>query len=203
MDQFTHDFIAFIKSHPDLAALLIGATAFGESFAFISFFIPGTTILVAAGTLVTAGALDPVSVGVAAAIGAILGDAVSYWIGEKFGQGLPNHWPFKKHHATLDRGVHFFKRYGWPSVFVGRFLGPLRAFVPLAAGMCRMPVVPFYAANILSAVIWAPALLFSGYLLGIVFQSGWTTQEKAIAIAAAATAVIILGYVTRRLFATK
>jgi membrane protein DedA with SNARE-associated domain len=203
MDQFTHDILALIKAHPNLAALLIGATAFGESFAFISFFIPGTTIIVAAGTLVTAGVLDPITVGVAAAIGAILGDAISFWIGEKFGKGLPNHWPFKKHHATLDRGVHFFKRYGWPSVFFGRFLGPMRAFVPLAAGMCRMPIVPFYAANILSAVIWAPALLYSGYLLGLVFASGWTTEEKVIAIAAAIAAVIFLGYVTRRVFQTK
>ena len=200
MHHLAHDILALIRAHPDLAALLIGATAFGESFAVISFFIPGTTILVAAGTLVTAGVLDPVTTGLAAAIGAILGDAISYWIGLKFGHALPNHWPFRTHRNSLERGVHFFEKYGWASVFVGRFLGPLRAFVPLVAGMCRMPVVPFYSANVISAVIWAPALLYSGYLIGVVFASGWTPHQKALVIAAAAIVLLLLGYATKRLF---
>lgn len=203
MDHLAHTVLTLIKTHPDLAALLIGLTAFGESFAVVSFLIPGTTILVAAGTLVTTGVVDPVSVGVAAAIGAILGDAISYWIGLKFGLALPNHWPFKKHQATLDRGVRFFERFGWASIFIGRFFGPLRAFVPLVAGMCRMPVLPFYTANVLSAVIWAPALLFSGYLIGIVFQSGWSPHEKALAIAVAAVVFLMLGYLAKRLFHVK
>jgi len=200
MDHLVHTVLHLIKTHPDLAALIIGLTAFGESFAVVSFLIPGTTILVAAGTLVTKGVLNPVTAGVAAAVGAILGDAISYWIGITFGRALPNHWPFKQHHATLDRGVRFFERYGWLSVFIGRFLGPLRAFVPLVAGMCRMPVVPFYSANILSAVIWAPALLYSGYLIGLVFQAHWTAQEKALAVAAAAIVFVAIGALTRRIF---
>ena len=203
MDHLAQDILALIKAHPNLAALLIGATAFGESFAVVSFFIPGTTILVAAGTLVTKGALDPITTGVAAAIGAILGDAISYWIGLKFGRALPNHWPFKKQHASLDRGVHFFEKYGWASIFVGRFLGPLRAFVPLVAGMCRMPVVPFYSANIISAVIWAPALLYSGYLIGLVFESHMSAHEKALIIAAAAIVFLMFGYLAKRLFHVK
>lgn len=200
MDQLTHEVLAFITAHPELAALLIGLTAFGESFAVISFLIPGTTILVAAGTLVTKGVLDPLEIAVAAAIGAILGDAISYWIGLKFGHALPNHWPFKTHRATLERGVHFFQRFGWLSIFIGRFLGPLRAFVPLVAGMCRMPTLPFYTANILSAVIWAPSLLYSGYLLGLVFEAHWSPQEKALAIAAAVIVAVAAAALTRRLF---
>ena len=200
MDHLAHTVLHLVKTHPDLAALLIGLTAFGESFAVISFLIPGTTILVAAGTLVTKGVLDPVSVGAAAAVGAILGDAISYWIGLAFGRALPNHWPFKKHQASLERGVHFFEKYGWLSVFIGRFLGPLRAFVPLVAGMCRMPVVPFYSANVLSAVIWAPALLYSGYLIGLVFEAHWSPQEKALAILVAVVVIVSLGALTRRVF---
>jgi membrane protein DedA with SNARE-associated domain len=203
MDHLAHSILDLIKTHPDLAALLIGATAFAESFAVISFLVPGTTILVAAGTLVTKGVLDPVTTAAAASIGAILGDAISYWIGLKFGHALPNHWPFKKHHATLDRGVVFFEKYGWASIFIGRFLGPLRAFVPLVAGMCRMPLVPFYSANVLSAVIWAPALLYSGYLIGIVFESHMTPHEKALIIAAAAIVFLMLAYLTKRLFHVK
>jgi membrane protein DedA with SNARE-associated domain len=200
MEHLTHTVLDLIRAHPDLAALLIGATAFAESFALISFLVPGTTILVAAGTLVTKGVLDPVTTASAAAVGAILGDAISYWIGLAFGRGLPNHWPFRTHRHTLERGVHFFEKYGWASVFIGRFFGPLRAFVPLVAGMCRMPVVPFYSANIISAVIWAPALLYSGYLIGLVYQSNWTPHQKLLVFAAAALVFVMLAYLTRRIF---
>ena len=200
MEQLAQTVIELIKAHPYLAAFLIGATAFGESFAIISFFVPGTTILVTAGTLITKGAIDPVTTCIAAIIGAILGDAISYWIGLSFGRALPNHWPFKTHQATLARGVRFFERFGWTSIFVGRFLGPLRAFVPLVAGMCRMRAVPFYTANVISAVIWAPALLYSGYLIGIVFESNWSPHQKALAFAGAVLGFLLLGTLARRVF---
>jgi membrane protein DedA with SNARE-associated domain len=200
MDQLTHDVLAFITAHPELAALVIGLTAFGESFAIISFFVPGTTVLVAAGTLVQAGALDPVTAAAAAAIGALVGDTLSFLIGRSFGTGLRHRWPFKNHPAAFDKGERFFKRYGWPSVFIGRFLGPLRAFVPLTAGMCRMPAFAFYATSVVSAAIWAPALLYSGYLIGWVLQSGWSAQEKVAVFAAAAVVFVILLYLVRRIF---
>jgi membrane protein DedA with SNARE-associated domain len=203
MEQFSHDILALIAAHPNLAAVLIGLTAFGESFAIISFFVPGTTILVAAGALVQSGVLDPVAAASAAAIGALIGDALSFWIGRRFGQGLHRHWPFNKHPAALDRGERFFKQYGWASVFIGRFLGPLRAFVPLAAGTCRMHAGVFYFTSIVSAAIWAPALLYSGYLLGMVASSNWSPQEKIAAFAAAALGFVLFAYLVRRLFRSK
>ena len=62
----------------------------------------------------------------------------------------------------LKRGIHFFAKYGEASVFIGRFFGPLRAIVPLTAGMMNMPTGRFYIANILSAFVWAPALIYFG-----------------------------------------
>lgn len=200
MNQLAQDVLTYITAHPEMAVLVIGVTAFAESFAFVSFFVPGFTILVAAGALVQKGSIEPVSAAVAGAAGAILGDAISYVIGRRCGDALPNIWPFHKHPDALERGVAFFKTWGWPSVFVGRFFGPLRAFVPLAAGMCRMPVFSFYAANVLSAVIWAPALLFSGYLLAIVAESGWTLEEKVAVFGGAALLAVILAWLLRRVF---
>ncbi len=202
MDQLTHDILAFITNHPDLAALVIGATAFGESFAIISFFVPGTTILVAAGTLVHAGVLDPAAAAGAAAIGALIGDTLSFVMGRWFGTGLRHRWPFRQHHAAFDRGEIFFKKYGWASVFIGRFLGPLRAFVPLSAGMCRMPAVPFYTTSIISAAIWAPALLYSGYLIGWVLGSGLPPEEKVAVFASAAALLVLLLYLMKRIVKT-
>jgi membrane protein DedA with SNARE-associated domain len=165
MDYFASEAIALIKAHPDWAALVIGLVAFGESFVFLSLLFPGTAILIASGALVEAGILDPLSPVFAGILGAVLGDAISFWLGQKFGPQIVNVWPFRHHPQQLESGIIFFERYGTASVFIGRFFGPLRAVIPLVAGILRMPTRRFYIANVLSAIIWAPILIFSGDLL--------------------------------------
>jgi membrane protein DedA with SNARE-associated domain len=200
MDNLAHQIIGYITLHPHLAVIVIGATAFGESFAFLSLLFPGTTILIAAGVLVKAHAIDPVSAALAGSVGAILGDAISFWIGRRFEPVIRNVWPFRSHPAALAQGIDFFQRYGWAGVFIGRFLGPLRAIVPLAAGIMEMPTIPFYVANILSAIIWAPALLLSGYLLSGAASSGWNIEDKLFVIVLAGAAVVAVAYWARRSF---
>jgi len=165
MDYLAGELLAFIKAHPDWAALVIGLVSFGESFVFLSLLFPGTAVLVASGALVEAGVLDPLTPALAGIIGAVLGDAISFWLGQKFGPQISNMWPFRHHPQRLERGIVFFERYGTASVFIGRFFGPLRAVIPLAAGILHMPTRRFYLANLLSAIIWAPVLIFSGDLL--------------------------------------
>lgn len=198
MHHIGHELVAFLHAHPDLAILVIAGTAFGESFAFVSLLFPGTTVLVAAGALVKAGVLAPVPAAIAGALGAIIGDAISFWIGRKFEPVLSRTWPFRAHPERLESGFAFFRRFGWASVFLGRFFGPLRAIVPLVAGMLEMPTVPFYAANIVSAAIWAPALLLSGYLIGDTLMSGWSTEDKLFAAAIAMTVVVGVVFLFRR-----
>ena len=173
MDYLGTQILAFIEANPGWAMFVIGLTAFGESFVFLSLVFPGTTILIAAGALISAGILDPISSVIAGIVGAVLGDSVSFWCGQKFGPLLPKIWPFRGHPERLTSGISFFERYGGSSVFIGRFFGPLRAVVPLAAGMMNMPPSRFYTANVLSAVAWAPALVLSGDLL-----TRWLGQEN-------------------------
>ncbi|MDE2181538.1 MAG: DedA family protein [Alphaproteobacteria bacterium] len=198
MEHFAHHLIDLIKAHPDLAVLIIGGTAFGESFAFLSLLFPGTTILIAAGALVRTGAIDPVSAAVAGAVGAIVGDAISFWIGRKFEPVIARAWPFSRHPESLQSGFAFFKRFGWASVFIGRFFGPLRAIVPLVAGMMEMPLLPFYTANVLSAVIWAPALVLSGYLVSSTLLSGLSIEDKLLIAVLAGAVVAAIIVVARR-----
>ena len=165
MDYLASEVVALIKAHPDWAALVIGLVAFGESFVFLSLLFPGTAILIASGALVEAGILNPFSPVLAGIFGAALGDAISFWLGQKFGPRIANVWPFRHHPERLESGIMFFERYGTASVFIGRFFGPLRAVIPLAAGILHMPTRRFYIANVLSAIIWAPVLIFSGDLL--------------------------------------
>ena len=168
MDEIAQPFLDFIKSHSDWAALIMFITAFGESFAFISLLFPGTTILIAAGTLLSAGTLPVMPILVGAVFGAVFGDSVSYWLGRSFGGAIARVWPFTRHPDLLSRGILFFQRHGGKSVFIGRFFGPIRAVIPLAAGIMQMPRGRFWFANVTSALVWAPMLLFAGDAVGAV-----------------------------------
>ena len=127
MEDLAQPLLELIKAHSDLAAVIMFVTAFGESFAFISLLFPGTTVLIAAGTLMSAGTLPYTPVLIGAAAGAVLGDSISYWIGRRFGGGIARLWPFNRDPELLPRGIAFFERYGWISVFIGRFPPPYPA----------------------------------------------------------------------------
>ena len=167
MHQFVHEFLAFIKAHSAWAGPALFLVSFGESFVGLSLFFPGTTIMVVAGTLVRwplnpHGVLDVWPLLIGGILGAVLGDAISFWIGRRFGHLLEKHWYFVRHPDLLPRGSRFFERFGTASVFIGRFFGPVRAAIPLVAGIMEMSWRRFWAANIGSALIWAPALLLLG-----------------------------------------
>ena len=166
MDSIVQPTLAFIATHSHWAAVIMFVTAFGESFAFLSLLFPGTTLLIAAGTLMADGTLPYAPVLVGAILGATLGDSVSYWIGRRFGGGIARLWPFSRHPEMLPAGIRFFERHGGKSVAIGRFFGPIRAVIPLAAGLMRMPRGWFWFANIASALVWAPMLLLAGDLIG-------------------------------------
>jgi undecaprenyl-diphosphatase len=75
-------------------------------------------------------------------------------------------WPFTRSPELLPNGIRFFARHGGKSVFIGRFFGPVRAVIPLAAGVMRMRRDRFWFANVTSALVWAPMLLFAGDAVG-------------------------------------
>ena len=162
MEDLARQLLDFIKAHEDWAIAVMFITAFGESFAFLGLMFPGTTLLIAAGALVKSGSLSLWPIMIGAILGAVLGDTVSYWIGRRFGGRLADVWPFARNPLLLAGGMQFFHRHGGKSVFIGRFFGPVRAVVTLAAGMLRMPPRLFWIANVTSALVWAPMLLLAG-----------------------------------------
>lgn len=171
LEELVRPTLDFIAAHSGWAAAVMFVTAFGESFAFVSLAFPGTSLLIAAGTLLAAGTLPFGPVMAGAIVGAVLGDSVSYWIGRRFGGAIGRVWPFSRNPGLLPAGIAFFERHGGKSVFIGRFFGPIRAVIPLAAGLMRMPRRAFWAANIGSALVWAPMLLLAGDLVGE--AGGW------------------------------
>ncbi len=166
MEGFVHTIIAFIAAHPGWTFLVMFVVSFGELVAVVNLFFPGTAILLAAGTLVPSGEVLVWPLLSGAVLGALSGDGFSYWIGRRFGGEVERLWPFTRHPDLIARGVVLFARHGGKSVFIGRFFGPVRAVVPLAAGILRMRPARFWAANISSAVIWAPAVFLPGVAIG-------------------------------------
>lgn len=163
------------KAHPESATLIAFAVSFGESFAGLSFLIPGTTILIGLGAVLRAmgfGFWAFWPVWLAAAVGAILGDWISYWIGHRYKEHVLSIWPISHYRPQMDTALAFFSRWGVWGIFFGRFLGPFRATVPLVAGISQMRFWPFQIANITSALPWSASLL----LLGAV---GWETIKAA------------------------
>lgn len=181
MDELVQSAIAFMSAHPGWTFVVIFTTSFGESFVFLSVLFPGTSLLVAAGALKATGTLAHFPILAAAILGAVLGDWVSYWLGRRFGRPLARAWPFSRNPELLQRGIRFFAKYGGLSVFIGRFFGPLRAVVPLAAGILQMPRAHFWFANVASALIWAPLLIFVGDRIGKLGEM-LVGRENAVAL---------------------
>jgi membrane protein DedA with SNARE-associated domain len=82
-------------------------------------------------------------------------------------------WPLSKYPEILPRGEAFVRDWGVPSIFIGRFFGPLRASVPLAAGIFEMPYWSFQIANFVSALLWSAVLLLFGDVIALVMQWIW------------------------------
>ena len=170
---YVHEIVAFVRDHSEWAAPVVFGLAFGESLAFISLLIPAWAALVAMGALVKSGGLSFWPVWVAGALGAACGDWLSYWIGLKLEYSVAHIWPLSRHPDLIPRGERFVKRWGILAIFIGRFFGPLRASVPLVAGIFEMPYWRFQFANFTSAFLWAAVLLTLGDVISQVVKWLW------------------------------
>ncbi|MDB5619050.1 DedA family protein [Tardiphaga sp.] len=175
MEGWMQGLIDFVRLHQDWAAPIVLLLAFGESLAFISLLIPAWGALVAIGALIGASGVSFWPVLIAGGIGAALGDWLSYWFGSRYKQQVAGMWPLSRYPAMLPRGEAFVQKWGVPGIFIGRFFGPLRASVPLAAGIFEMPYWRFQFANFTSAFVWAAVLLLCGDLLSIAAKWLWHT----------------------------
>jgi len=156
----------WLQQNPLISLVFVFLVACGESLAVVGLIVPGALLMVGFGALI---ALDYLAFGptvIAAMLGAIVGDGISYWLGVKYNRNLAGIWPFTRYPDLLNRGELFFQRHGGKSVMLGRFFGPLRPIIPAIAGMLHMPMRQFFLINILSALVWAPLYLLPGIIFG-------------------------------------
>jgi len=147
--------------------LVLFAIIFAESGLFFGFFLPGDSLLITAGVLAAAGWFDIVPLAVGCWVAAVLGSAAGYWISRLYGRALferPDSRFFKQSH--LRKAEAFYDKHGGKALVIARFLPVVRTFVPIVAGVTRMPFGRFLAYNIVGALLWAVGLTLAGYLLG-------------------------------------
>jgi membrane protein DedA with SNARE-associated domain len=174
VEVYIQPIIAFVRENGAWAPPIVFALAFGESLAFVSLLIPGWSALVAIGAVLGSSGIYLWPVWIAGALGAASGDWLSYWVGLKLKYSVALMWPLSRHPELIPRGEAFTKKWGIPAVFLGRFFGPLRASVPLVAGIFEMPYWPFQIANLTSAFVWAAVLLTFGDLISIMAKLHWS-----------------------------
>lgn len=150
--------------------------------------IPGETALVAAAIFAAGGELNIFIVIGAAALAAIVGGSIGYWIGRAFGFPLVIRYGRYIHldEPRLKLGQYLFKRHGGKIVFFGRFIALLRAFAAVLAGINRLPWPRFSLFNALGALVWASVFGFGGYFLGQAFEH----YARPVGIAVLVCAVI-------------
>ncbi len=162
LEEYVQRTVEFVAAHQGWAAPIVFALAFAESLAFISLLLPAWGAIVAIGAMIGPSGINFWPVWVAGSLGAAVGDWVSYWLGSKFHRSIGRIWPLSRYPEMLPRGEAFVQRWGAAGVFIGRFSGPLRAAVPLVAGMFAMPYWRFQLANFTSAFVWCAVLLLLG-----------------------------------------
>lgn len=150
-----------------------------ESLAFVGLVVPGTLFTVLAGFLAANGTFDLGDVIWFAAAGAIIGDGISFYLGR---QGMRFFSPegrwLKRHY--LEKGERFFRKHGGKSVFLGRFIGPIRPIIPFVAGLVNMRKRDFFIYNITSAFAWSVSFILLGYFFGGIWKTIvlWSTRAE-------------------------
>jgi membrane protein DedA with SNARE-associated domain len=193
VDELIPRATAFIAQHGLWAGPIVGVLAFGESLAIIGLFIPATALMIAVGGLVGAGVVDPWWIIGWAVVGAAIGDWISFAIGRRIGPSAYRRWPLRNHRPMVARARLFFRRFGFLSIFAGRFLGPIRATIPLVAGVMEMDHRRFQIANVTSAILWVPVMFAPGYFAVKTLGSAESITEAHLLGIGAVIAVITIG----------
>jgi membrane protein DedA with SNARE-associated domain len=182
-------------------AWLVLLVAFGlpalESSAFLGFLFPGETAVLLGGVAAGQGHVPLAAVIAAGVGGAILGDAVGYLVGRRWGRRILDttlgRFVDRRH---LDRAEGVLRRRGVWAVFLGRFTAALRVMIPGLAGMAGMPSRRFLAANVAGGAVWGGLVATAGYLAG----TSWHTVEHYLTGAGLALTVgVVVSFVAAHL----
>jgi len=186
--------VAWIGAHPVAAGGLVFLVAFCDALAVVGIVVPALPLLFAVGALVGLGHVSGPYALACAAIGALLGDGLSFWIGRRWGPQLREHVLFRRYPQFLARGEDLFRRHGTKSILIARFVGAVRPFVPAIAGTLRMPLRRYLPASAFAAITWAAVFLAPGWIFGASYEAVAAVADRLALVLLALVAVLALAW---------
>src|SRR5690606_28758523 len=139
---------------------------FAETGFVVTPFLPGDSLLFAAGAFSARGALNPYTLSGLLIIAGIAGDTVNYWIGHALAPRLATgRLPFIKQ-SHLEKTQRFYEKHGGKTIIIARFVPIVRTFAPFVAGVGAMHYTRFLAYNVTGAVVWVLLFVWAGYFFG-------------------------------------
>jgi membrane protein DedA with SNARE-associated domain len=192
--------LKLVEQNAEIAFIIVFLVAFAESLAVIGLFIPGWLLLVGIGGLIGQEVVNFYVISFAAFLGAVIGEYLSFYLGYHYHQAILNMPLVAKRKTITDYAREFFTKHGVVGVFIGRFLGPTRAFVPFIAGISQMNKKTFIWVNISSAMIWAPINLIPGILVGAAYQlESEQANQILMFLVFIAIAVVLVGHYVKKI----
>jgi len=189
----------WLQQNPEWIIFGLCSAAFIESFAIIGIIIPGVILLAAISGLAASTNLSIFQVVLLVYISSCFADISSFFLGKYLSRKIDLAWPFKKNPSWLEQGRTFFKSYGIPGVFLGRFIGPIRPLIPITAGSLGMNVRTFILVDLVSGLLWAPLYSLPGYFAGKTAFEGSGALSLAAGLIALAVAFLFLArYLVRK-----
>ena len=158
--------VQIVAQYGLLTYVILFLVIFAETGFVFTPFLPGDSLLFAAGALAAIGSLNVWTLLVILFVAAFLGDTVNYWIGHFFGQKLVDNpkIPIKQEH--IDKTEAFYKKHGGKTIILARFVPIVRTFAPFVAGIGKMNYRQFLSYNIIGGLLWSVGFTLAGYFFG-------------------------------------
>ena len=195
-------YLDYFALHPNWALALVFLIAMGEALLVIGLFVPSTAVLVGAGALVGAGKLPFWPIMIAAILGCVAGDQISFWAGRIYGDRLRGMWPLRNYPHLLAKGEAYVKDHGGKSIAIGRFVPGIKSVVPGIAGMFGMSQTFFLSVNVASGIVWGAMHVLPGVLLGQAISLAGELSGRLAVVLLVLLGILAIGGWLVRLLAT-
>ncbi len=172
--KLVFDFILHIDVHLGQIIATYGTATYAILFAIIFMetglvftpFLPGDSLLFAAGAFAALGSLNIAALLLVLFVAAILGDTANYWIGHFFGRQIVAHPKIPIDEEHIKETQKFYKKYGGKTIILARFIPFIRTFAPFVAGIGSMDYGQFFMFNVIGAALWVSIATLAGYYFG-------------------------------------
>lgn len=193
MDELLQTLLDWVALHPYAFNTAVFCISLMESLVVLGLLIPGAAMLFGAGALIATGALPLYPILFWTIAGAITGDFLSYFLGHHYHQRLRVMWPFRRYPELVNNGVDYFVHHGGKSIFMARFIGPLRPIIPAIAGMMNMTTGRFLLIDIIACILWAPVYILPGMVFGASLGLAAEVAGRLVVLLVALTGFAWLG----------